>query len=273
MQAGPQVGSRAGDGAVGQLGHAAAKPRVLTAQLEPGSLRLTGAAAGIGDQHHPVTEHGEGETDGSGVDMVTVANDLSLNARGLHRGGNDAGVAVVDGGHGVVQVGQVGDTGVDGGSGVVIVGIGVGDGDGTQLLGLGDKFRRAGQFGRDIHDADKTAAALVQLLEALKIRVLQVVWVLCAALLVGEVGPLHLNAHETGQSLGGCGVELLRGGEGFFQHVVGQGHGGGGKGGHAALGIESGHPLESLVIAVGEVRAGVAVAVDVDQAGDDGRAV
>ena len=66
---------------------------------------------------------------------------------------------------------------------------------------------------------------------------------------------------------------LLRGGEGFFQHVVGQGHGGGGKGGHAALGIESGHPLESLVIAVGEVRAGVAVAVDVDQAGDDGGTV
>ena len=59
----------------------------------------------------------------------------------------------------------------------------------------------------------------------------------------------------------------------FFQHVVGQGHGGGGKGGHAALGIESGHPLESLVIAVGEVRAGVAVAVDVDQAGDDGGTV
>ena len=205
--------------------------------------------------------------------MVAVADDLGLDARGFHCGGNDAGVAVVDGGHGVVQVGQVGDTGVDGGSGVVIVGIGVGDGDGTQLLGLGDKFRRAGQFGRDIHDADKTAAALVQLLEALKIRVLQVVGVLCAALLVGEVGPLHLDAHETGQSLGGFGVELLRGGEGFFQHVVGQGHGGGGKGGHTALGIESGHPLESLVIAVGEVRAGVAVAVDVDQAGDDGRAV
>ena len=40
-----------------------------------------------------------------------------------------------------------------------------------------------------------------------------------------------------------------------------------------ALGIESGHPLESLVIAVGEVRAGVAVAVDVDQAGDDGGTV
>lgn len=45
LQAGPQVGSRAGDGAVGQLGHAAAKPRVLTAQLELGSLRLTGAAS------------------------------------------------------------------------------------------------------------------------------------------------------------------------------------------------------------------------------------
>ena len=142
----------------------------------------------------------------------------------------------------------MGDTGVDGGSGVVIVGIGVGDGDGTQPLGLGDKFRRAGQFGRDIHDADKTAAALVQLLEALKIRVLQVVGVLCAALLVGEVGPLHLDAHETGQSLGGFGVELLRGGEGFFQHVVGQGHGGGGKGGHAALGIESGKARDIAII-------------------------
>ena len=205
--------------------------------------------------------------------MKPVADDLRPDVGILHRRRDDTGVPVMDTGHGIVQVGQVGDTGVDGGSGVVIVGIGVGDGDGTQLLGLGDKFRRAGQFGRDIHDADKTAAALVQLLEALKIRVLQVVGVLCAALLVGEVGPLHLNAHETGQSLGGFGVELLRGSEGFFQHVVGQGHGGGGKGGNAALGIESGHPLESLVIAVGEVRAGVAVAVDVDQAGDDGGTV
>ncbi len=163
-------------------GHAAAKPRVLTAQLEPGSLRLTGAAAGVGDQHHPVTEHGEGETDGSGVDMVTVANDLSLNARGLTAAGMTPPGGCGGGwGHGVVQVGRWVTPASMAALAWLIVGIGVGDGDGT-LLWPGDKFRRAGQFGRDIHDADKTAAALVQLLEALKIRVLQVVGVLCAAL-------------------------------------------------------------------------------------------
>ena len=243
MQASPQIGGGAGNGAVGQLGHAAPEPCVLAAQLESGSLRLTGAAAGIGDQHHPVAEHGEGQTDGGGVDMVAVADDLGLNARSLHRSGDDAGVAVVDGGHGIVQVGQVSGAGIDGGSGMVIVGVGVGDGDGAQILGLGDEFRRAGQLGGDIHNADKPAAALVQLLKALKIRILQVVGVLGAPLFVGEVRPLHLDAHETGQPLGGFGVELPGRVEGLFQHIVGQGHGGGGKGGNAAPGIEGGHPF------------------------------
>ena len=110
---------------------------------------------------------------------------------------------MVDAGHGVVQVGQVGHTGVNGGFGMVIVRIGVGDGHGAKFLGLGNELRRAGQLGSHVHDAHQAAAAFIQRFEAFKIRLLQVVGVLGAPLLVGEVGTFHLNAHEPGQTLGG----------------------------------------------------------------------
>ena len=202
--------------------------------------------------------------------MQAVADDLRPDIFVLHGGRDDTGVAVVDAGHGVVQVGQVGDAGVNGGLGVVVVGIGVGDGHGAKLLGLFHEFGSTGQLRGDVHNPHQPITALVQCLEALEVRLLQVVGILCAPLFVGEVGAFHLNAHDPGAAFGGFLLQFLAGGEGLCQHLIGQGHGGRGEGGNAAAGVEPGHGLQTLVIAVGKVGAGVAVAVDFDEAGDDG---
>ena len=202
--------------------------------------------------------------------MVAVADNFRLHIGVFHSGGDDAGVPVVDTGHGVVQVGQVGHAGIHSGLGVVVVGIGVGDGHGAQLAGLLHEFRRAGQLGSDVHNAHQAVATLKQGLEALEIRLLQVVGILGTPLLVGKVGAFHLDAHEPGVARGGFCLQLLCGSEGLFQHVVGERHGGGGKGGHAAGSIVGRHFFQAIIVAVGEVRAGVAVAVDIHQTGDDG---
>ena len=205
--------------------------------------------------------------------MVAVADDLRLHLLVLHSGGNDAGIPVVNAGHGVVQVGQVGHAGLHRRPGVVIVGIRVGNGHGAKLAGLFDEFHRAGKLRGDIHDPHQAAAVIKKLPEALEIRILQVVRVLSPPLFVGEIGSLHLNAHEPGQPLRSLLFELLGGGEGLFQHVVGQSHGGGGEGGHAAGGIVGRHFFEAFVVPVGEVRPGIAVAVHIDKAGNDGSAM
>ena len=206
------------------------------------------------------------------MDVETVTDDLGLHIFVFYTGGNGTGSAVVDAGHGVVQVGHVGDTGIHGGTGLVVGAVGVGDGDGAQLAGLFHEFHGTGQLGSDVHNADQTVAIVIELLKAVEIRLLQVVGVLSATLLVGEVGAFHLDAHEAGVTLGSFGLQLLCGGKGLVQNIVGQGHGGGSEGGGTALGIVLGHGLQAFVIAVGEVGTGVAVAVNFYQTRDDGGA-
>ena len=152
---------------------------------------------------------------------------------------------------------------------VVVVRVRVCYGYGAQFGCLFREFRRAGKLRSHVHNPDQAAAAVVELFEALKIRLLQVVRVLGAPLLIGEVGAFHLDAHEPGGALLGLVRHCPGGGEGLLQYVVGQGHGGGGKGGDTNLGVPPGHGPQTLQAAVGEVRAGVAVAVDIHQAGDD----
>ena len=205
--------------------------------------------------------------------MVAVADQLSPNARSLHSGGNHAGSPVRNGGHGIVQVGQMPGPGIEHRPGMVIVGIRMGNGDGAELGGLLGEFLCTGELRSHVHDLHQAVAALPQLPEALKIRVLQIVRVLGAALLIGKVGSLHLNAPQDAQALRLFLFQLNSRGEGLLQNIIGQGHGGRCKGGHAVLGIEGCHFFQALIVAVGKVRAGVAVAVNFHQAGDYGSAL
>ena len=146
----------------------------------------------------------------------------------------------------------------------------MGHGYGAQLAGFGCELRRAGQLGSHVHNGDQAAAAVVKGLEALEIRIFQIVRVLRAPLLVGKVGALHLDAPQHRAALRLFLLQLYRRGKGLGQHLIGQGHGGRRKGGHAAACIKTSHLLQTFVIPIGEVRAGVAVAVDIDHAGDNG---
>ena len=58
-----------------------------------------------------------------------------------------------------------------------------------------------------------------------------------------------------------------------LQHGVGQRHGGGREGGHAAVRQIAGHFHKAVIVAVREVRAGVAMGVDVHQTGNHIRTV
>ena len=207
------------------------------------------------------------------MDVQAVADDLRADVLVLRARRDHARVAVMDARHGVVQVGQVGHAGVHSGLRLVVSAVGMGDGHGAKVLRLLDERHRARQFGGDVRDADESIAAVVELLEALKVRLLQVVGVLRAALLVGEVRAFHMDAAQDGAAFRRFFDEALRVGVRLFEHLIGQGHGRGRKAGHAAGEVELRHLLEALIIAVAEVVAGVAVAMHFDQARDNGRAL
>ena len=180
---------------------------------------------------------------------------------------------MVDSGHSIIQVGQVGSAGIEGSAGMVIVRIGMSNRHSAKLTGLLHKFCSTGKLRRDVHNADQTTAVFKQLLKAFEIRLFQIVGILSAALFVGEVRTLHLNAAQGAAALRSFLHQLLRSGKGFSQHIVRQGHGSGCKGSDATLGIVSSHTLQTLIVTVREVSTGVAVTVNIDQTGDDGCAL
>ena len=95
------------------------------------------------------------------MNMVAVADNLCPHVGVFHSRRNHAGVPVVDAGHGVIKVGQVGCTGIEHRLCVVIIGVGVGNGHGAKFAGLRGKLRCTGQLRCDIHNRDQPTAALV----------------------------------------------------------------------------------------------------------------
>ena len=102
-----------------------------------------------------------------------------------------------------------------------------------------------------------------------KIRLSQIRAVLRALFLFGEERPLHLDAHETGTALRLLVSEpdcrFVR----RFQHVVGQCRGRGREAGHAVLREIACHFDKAVIVAVREIRTGIAVIVDVDKPRND----
>ena len=115
----------------------------------------------------------------------------------------------------------------------------------------------------------KPLGSVIKPFERGKIRLSQIRAVLRALFLFGEERPLHLDAHETGTALRLLVSEpdcrFVR----RFQHVVGQCHGRGREAGHAVLREIACHFDKAVVIAVGKIRAGIAVIMHVDEAGND----
>ena len=83
----------------------------------------------------------------------------------LHGRNDGAGRTVRDAGHGVVQVGHVGGTGLKSLDSGVIVGAGVGDGDAHLVMALLDKVQIAWLLRGNVHQLDQTVCTLLQAAE------------------------------------------------------------------------------------------------------------
>ena len=267
-----QIGGASGDGAVRQSGHAAGEEHVLSAQgVLP--VRHAAAAQGVGDQADAAGEQPERHAHGAGMDVVSVADQLGGDALPLGGRADGAGVPVMDAGHGVEQVRQVGSARVKDGGSLLIAGVGMGHGDGTLLRRAAGKFHRAGQLRGHVRDPQQALRRVIQAGKGVVVRQSEIGGVLRALFLLGEEGALHLDAHQTGAARRGGLMEPHCRAEGRFQHVIGQRHGGGREGGHAVLCQIGGHFHKAVIVAIGEIRAGVAVGVDIHQTGDHIRAV
>ena len=78
------------------------------------------------------------------MDVDAIADELGHHILLLGAGRNGARIPVVKGVHGVVKMGQVGGSGLNAGFGLVIIGVGVGNGNHAVLGGLTDKRFGAG---------------------------------------------------------------------------------------------------------------------------------
>ena len=143
------------------------------------------------------------------------------------------------------------------------------DRDGAELRHLLSKLDRAGQLRCHIRDAEKPLGSVIKVFERGKIRLFQVRAVLRALFLFGEERPLHLDAHDA-CAAGRLGVFELHGSlVRRLQHVIRQRHGRGREAGHAFLREVTRHFHKPVIVAVREIRAGVAVVMDVHKTRND----
>ncbi len=175
---------------------------------------------------------------------------------------------VVNGRHRVIQVRQMRRPRLKDGLCLFVVGIGMGDRNRAERFRLPGECRRARELRRHVHDPHQTAADLIKGPEGLKIRKLQIGAVLGALFLLRKEGALHVNAHDAGTVRRPVFGEAHGRLKGRRKRLVGQGHGRGGKAGHAAFCQMRGHAAQALPVPVRDVRPRGAVGVDVDQARD-----
>ena len=125
--------------------------------------------------------------------METIADQLSADILILHSSGDHTGITVMDTGHGVEKVGEVGSTGIESHLCIVIGSIGMCHRHSAKLLCFFNEFLCTGQLRGDVHDPDQAAAALLQSFKACKIRLFQIIGVLSATFFVGKIRALQSN--------------------------------------------------------------------------------
>ena len=170
--------------------------------------------------------------------------------------------------HGVVQMGGVPHAPLDGLDRLIVARRRVGGGHRAVGLDFLDERLCPVAFGRDVHNTDAAAAAVVQPAEFLFIGVADIGAVLGPLLGHGDIRALHVDAVNV--SAGHLVLLLLHVGENLLQRFKGQGHGRGAKRGDAPLDQTPGHGLQGLGGAVAGVEARAAVNVHINQAGNDG---
>ena len=208
-----------------------------------------------------IAEGVEGKADHGRVDVDVIGDKLHFRAP-LQRRNDGAGLPVGDAGHGVVQVGHVGRTGVKGREGGIVAGAGVGDGDAHFLVALLDEVQRARLLRGNIHQLDQAARPLLQAAEHPHIGGVEVLRVLGAHLLRADEGAFHVAAHKVralAVFVGGGGIHDV------VQDLFREGHSRGADGQHAFAGLEVSEGLDGFFAAVAEVLAHRPVEVDIHQ--------
>jgi hypothetical protein len=99
------------------------------------------------------------------VNVLTVADDFGNNLIAFAACANGAGLAVMNSGHCIIKVGEVGCARFDNRLGFVVIAIGMGNGNCAELGCLFGKFNCAGKLGGNIGYADKAFGNLIKLFE------------------------------------------------------------------------------------------------------------
>ena len=184
------------------------------------------------------------------MDVLAVADQLRDHSFTLTARADGTGLAVVDAGHGVVEMRQVGRARVKDRAGFFVGAVGVRDGDGAELGRFFGKFHRTGQLRCHIRDAEKTLGSVIKPFERGKIRLSQVRAVLRALFLFREERSLHVDAHEMGATLRLFSPKLYSCLVRSLQHVVGQRHGRWREARHAVLREITRHFHKAVIVAV-----------------------
>ena len=138
---------------------------------------------GVRDQRNPLpAEETESQADDGRLDMNPVRNELNCHTVIFRCGRNDAGLSMVDAGHGVIEVGDVGSAFFDGLPGRLIVCRRVGNGNDCILLRLFDEVHGARKLRGNVAETDGLAGSLIQTGKHLIIRVVEIGRILGPAL-------------------------------------------------------------------------------------------
>ena len=225
-------------------------------------VRQAAGHGAVGDQAYLVIPEGvEGEPHHGGVDVHVVRDQLHLGTV-FQRRDDRAGGAVGDAGHGIVQVGHMGGTGLKRLDGGIVIGAGVGDGDAHFLVALPDEIQIARLLRSHVHQLDETAGALLQAAEHGRVCALHIFGILGAHLFGADIRAFHVDAHQIrafAVLVGGSSIHDV------VQELFGVGHGCRADGQHALAGFKIRQRLDRFLGAVAEVLAHGPVEVDIHQ--------
>ena len=200
--------------------------------------------------------------------MLTVTDQLGIDLLAFRGRADDAGFAVMDPGHGVVEMRQVRRPGFIDRPGFLVACVRVRHRYRAELRGFFGKVHCAGKLRRQVRDSDQAVRDLIQMPESLPVGIPQIGAVLGALFLLGEEGPLHVDAEQRRTALRLLVPQALCREIRGLQHLIGQRHRRRSEARHPVFSQIARHFLQPIVVSVREVRAGVAVGVDIDQARD-----
>ena len=108
------------------------------------------------------------------MDVLAVADQLGSHSFAFAARADGAGLAVVDAGHGVVQVRQMARACVKDGGSLFIRAVGVRDGDRAELTCKLREFHRAGQLRSHVRNADEALGHVIKPFKRAEIRIFQI---------------------------------------------------------------------------------------------------